>query len=81
LEKPFLVTSFIPGQETANLQFIERHNLGWVCLEPATRQELLVRITSNPAMVAERVDSIRAYKAWNVQANRGICPVIDRLLS
>jgi hypothetical protein len=27
------------------------------------------------------VDSIRAYKAWNVQANRGIYPVIDRLLS
>ncbi|HYL42375.1 MAG TPA: glycosyltransferase [Ktedonobacteraceae bacterium] len=81
LEKPFFVTSFIPGQETANLQFIERHNLGWVCLEPTARQELLARIASNPAMVAEKVDSIRAYKAWNEQANGDICPIIDRLLS
>lgn len=33
LEKPFLVTSLIPGQETPNLRFLERHNLGWICLE------------------------------------------------
>jgi processive 1,2-diacylglycerol beta-glucosyltransferase len=81
LEKPFLATAFIPGQETPNLQFIERHNLGWVCLEASAQQDLLTRIASNPAMIAEKMDGIRAYKAWNMQANQEICPIIDRLLS
>ncbi len=81
LEKPFLVTAFIPGQEAPNLQFIQRHNLGWVCLETTAQKELFASIASNPAMIAEKVDSIRAYKAWNVQANQDIGPIIDRLLS
>jgi UDP-N-acetylglucosamine:LPS N-acetylglucosamine transferase len=80
LEKPFLVTAFIRGQETPNLRFIERHNLGWVCTETTAQKELLTRIASNPALITEKVDGIRAYKAWNVQANQHICPVIDRLL-
>ncbi|MFL5656676.1 MAG: MGDG synthase family glycosyltransferase [Ktedonobacteraceae bacterium] len=81
LEKPFLATAFIRGQETPNLRFIERHNLGWVCTETTAQKELLTRIASNPALITEKVDGIRAYKAWNVQANQHICPVIDRLLS
>ena len=81
LEKPFLVTTFIPGQETPNLAFIERHNLGWVCLEAAAQQELLTRIANNPALVAAKVESIRAYRTWNVQANQDICSIIERFLS
>jgi len=81
LEKPFLVTAYIPGQETPNLRFIERHNLGWVCLEQAARQKLLTNIINNPALIAEKVESIRAYRAWNMQANQGILSIIERLLS
>ena len=80
LEKPFLVTALIPAQEAPNLQFIEHHHLGWVCLETSAQKDLLASIASNPGMIAEKVDSIRAYKAWNVQANQHICPVIDQLL-
>ena len=80
LEKPFLATSYIPGQETSNLQFIEHHHLGWVCLETSAQKDLLTSIASNPGMIAEKMDSIRAYKAWNVQANQHICAIIDRLL-
>ncbi len=81
LEKPFLVTAFIPGQEAPNLQFIQQHNLGWVCLETTTQKELFASIASNPAMIAEKAHSIRAYKAWNVRANQDIWPIIDGLLS
>ncbi len=81
LEKPFLVTTFIAGQESPNLQFIERHNLGWVCLETNVQKELLVKITSNSNMIAEKKESIRTYKAWNMQANQQLGPIIDRLLS
>jgi UDP-N-acetylglucosamine:LPS N-acetylglucosamine transferase len=80
LEKPFLVTAFIPGQETPNLHFIERHNLGWVCLQTAEQIELLCRLASNPDLIAEKTASIRAYKTWNIQANQHILPTIDRLL-
>jgi processive 1,2-diacylglycerol beta-glucosyltransferase len=81
LEKPFLVTAFIPGQEAPNLQFIERHNLGWVCLETKAQRELFASLAGNPAMIAEKAHSIRAYKAWNVRANQDIRPIIDGLLS
>jgi UDP-N-acetylglucosamine:LPS N-acetylglucosamine transferase len=81
LEKPFLATAYIPGQETPNLQFIEQHNLGWVCLEAMAQKELCTRIATNPAMIAEKMDDIRAYKAWNIRANQDICPIIAHLLA
>ncbi len=80
LEKPFLVTSYIAGQESANLQFIEQHNLGWVCLETGRQRELLAGIARNPSIIAEKLKSIRDYRAWNKEANQGIRPVIDGLL-
>jgi UDP-N-acetylglucosamine:LPS N-acetylglucosamine transferase len=81
LDKPFLATAFIPGQETPNLQFIERHNLGWVCLETSAQKEFIAKIISNPGMITEKEESIRAYKVSNIQANQHIGPIIDRLLS
>jgi UDP-N-acetylglucosamine:LPS N-acetylglucosamine transferase len=80
LEKPFLVTSFIPGQETPNLHFIEQHNLGWVCPRATEQIDLLLRLADNPALIAEKVDSIRAYRVWNIQANQHILSTIDSLL-
>jgi len=81
LDKPFLATAFIPGQETPNLQFIERHNLGWVCPEASAQKEFIAKIISNPGMITEKEESIRAYKVSNMQANQHIGPIIDRLLS
>jgi UDP-N-acetylglucosamine:LPS N-acetylglucosamine transferase len=81
LEKPFLATTCIPGQETPNLRFIERYNLGWVCLEPAGQRELLAALARHPGIIAEKTASIRDYKAWNTEANQAIVPVIDRLLA
>ena len=81
LEKPFLVTALIAGQETPSLQFIERYNLGWVALQTTTQQELLATLASNPEIIAEKVKSIRAYRTWNVEANQVILPLVARLLS
>ncbi len=81
LEKPFLATAYIPGQETPNLQFVEQHNLGWVCLDAMAQKELCTRIATNPALIAEKMDDICAYKAWNIRANQDICPIIDQLLA
>ena len=81
LEKPFLVTAVIPDQETPTLAFIERHNLGWVRLEPAAQQVLLLELLQDLTKVSEKVDAIRAYKTWNRQASQEIRPLIDRLLA
>jgi len=81
LEKPFLATAILAAQEGPGLRFIERYNLGWVCLEPKSQQELFTKLAKNPAMISDKLQSIQAYKAWNMQANQEINRVIDRLLS
>jgi UDP-N-acetylglucosamine:LPS N-acetylglucosamine transferase/membrane protein DedA with SNARE-associated domain len=80
LEKPFLVTAIISAQEGPSLKFIERYNLGWVCLETEAQQALLTKLATNHTMLAEKVQSIRTYKTWNMQANQEIGTIIDRLL-
>ncbi len=80
VEKPFLATDFVRGQETPNLSFIERHGLGWVCLDAQAQQSLLSSIVTNPALLAEQRAGIQAYKRWNMQANQAIFPLIERLL-
>ena len=81
LEKPFIATACIPGQETPNLQFIKQHNLGWVCLETNAQKEVFASITSNPGLITEKERSICAFKTWNLRANQHIVPIIDQLLS
>lgn len=81
LEKPFLVTAFIPGQEAPNLAFLERYNLGWSCLVARSQRELITKLVSNPPMLAEKVASIRAYKAWNTSMNSKLAPIIEGLLA
>ncbi len=81
VEKPFIATTFIAGQETSNLRFIEHHNLGWVCLTPAAQQELLLAVMRDPELIAAKVRSIRTYKAWNRQANQQIPAIIAGCLA
>lgn len=80
VERPFLATAYVRGQETPNLRFIERHNLGWVCLKTSRQQQLLRDIAHNPALIAEKREAMQAYKALNMQANSEIVPLIDQLL-
>jgi UDP-N-acetylglucosamine:LPS N-acetylglucosamine transferase len=80
LEKPFLATFYIPGQETVNLAFLERHNLGWVCLEGEAQKQLITRLAADPALLTEKVNSIRAFRAWNIQANQTMYPLIESLV-
>ncbi|HJT58767.1 MAG TPA: glycosyltransferase [Ktedonobacteraceae bacterium] len=81
LEKPSLITTYIPGQEGPNLRFLDRYNLGWTCLDTHKQQQLLTSIMQNPALIAEKVSSIQSYKTWNIAANATIAPVIENLLA
>lgn len=81
LEKPFIITAYIPGQETPSLRFIERYNLGWLCTNPADQIELLNQLASNPCMITEKQASIHAYNVWNREANMGIAPIIEQFIA
>ncbi len=81
LEKPCIITNYLPGQEGPTLRFIEHHNLGWLCLEEEKQQKLLTAIASQPSMMAEKLASIRSYKAWNMEANQQISAIIEKVLA
>jgi UDP-N-acetylglucosamine:LPS N-acetylglucosamine transferase len=81
LEKPFIATTFIPGQEAPNLRFLQKHNLGWVCLESEKLKPLLNSLINDPMVMQEKIDSIRAYKAWNMQANQAVLSIVEHMLA
>ena len=77
LGKPFIATTYIPGQEWANLSFIQRHNLGWVALQPEEQTALLTTLTDTASdQFGEKSSAINAYQRWNAEANKCIVPLI-----
>jgi processive 1,2-diacylglycerol beta-glucosyltransferase len=82
LGKPFIATAYIPGQESANLSFIQRHNLGWVALKPEEQVTLLATLTGNTSdQLSEKWSAINAYRWWNAEANKLIIPLIHSCIS
>lgn len=69
LGKPFIATAYIPGQEEANLPFIQRHGLGWVALHPEEQQALVRTLISDPDQFKAMLRSIDDYRQWNMEAN------------
>lgn len=80
LGKPFIATAYIPGQESANLAFIERHHLGWVALAPAAQRELISLLSADRGQLALMAQSVHTYRAWNMAANAALQPVVEELL-
>lgn len=80
LGKPFIATSYIPGQEQANLPFIERHGLGWVALRREDQHSLLTTLIHNSDQLGEKSATIDAYRQWNTGANKRIVPLIRSLI-
>jgi UDP-N-acetylglucosamine:LPS N-acetylglucosamine transferase len=79
LGKPFIATAYIPGQEQANLPFIQRHGLGWVALQPEEQRALLTSLIANPDQLSAVSSTIDAYRRWNSSANAGIVPLLTAL--
>ena len=81
LGKPFIATAYIPGQEQANLEFIQRHRLGWVALDGASQMALLRSLASDKAVLAEMQAGVEAYRQWNTTANETIPVVVKSLVA
>lgn len=80
LGKPFIATTYIPGQESPNLAFIQRHGLGWVALTAAQRHTLLARLVRTGEALDAMSASVNAYRQWNLQATASIAPALRALL-
>ncbi len=83
LGKPFIATTYIPGQEQANLPFIQRHGLGWVALRPQERRALLTALLRDPdrALLTAMSATVDAYRRQNNAATRRIAPLLSALLT
>ena len=79
LGKPFIATAYIPGQEQANLPFIQRHGLGWVALQPEEQRSLLTTLITDADQRHAMSASIQAYRQWNIEANKQIVPLLHSL--
>ena len=80
LGKPFIATTYIPGQEHANLSFIQRHGLGWVALQSEEQRALLTSLTHDTDRLRAMSASINTYRQWNAEANTRIVPLIRSLI-
>jgi UDP-N-acetylglucosamine:LPS N-acetylglucosamine transferase len=80
LGKPFIATAYIPGQEEANLEFIRRHQLGWVALEAGEQCALLAQLVADRTALQAIASSVAAYRQWNVEANAAILPLVRDLI-
>ncbi len=81
LGKPFIASAYIPGQEQANLAFIQRHGLGWVTLQPAEQRKLITSLIHNPKQIQDMSTTLKAYRQWNLEANTQIVPLLYAMLS
>jgi UDP-N-acetylglucosamine:LPS N-acetylglucosamine transferase len=80
LGKPFIGTAYIPGQEEVNLEFIERHQLGWIALRPEAQRELIQALVNEPGRLQDRAASVQAYRNWNTAANETLLPLVRQML-
>jgi UDP-N-acetylglucosamine:LPS N-acetylglucosamine transferase len=79
LGKPFVATTYIPGQEECNLHMIEQYGLGWVAQEPERQGAVIHDLLSNPGKLAAMSASVEKYRAWNTEANQTILPIVRAL--
>jgi processive 1,2-diacylglycerol beta-glucosyltransferase len=81
LGKPFIATSYIPGQERPNLDFIRRHGLGWVALDLLDQRALLTHLVKGAQEFQSVSESVERYRDWNMQAVKGIPALVEGLLA
>ncbi len=81
LGKPFIATTYIPGQEKGNLEFIERYSLGWVALKLEQQHELIRTLAMDNAHANAVTVKLKEYRQWNGEANASILPVIRSLVA
>ncbi len=81
LGKPFIATTYIPGQETPNLDFIRDNGLGWVALTTEEQHTLIQSLLQDQAQINAMYTSVDRYRQWNTQATEGIPGLVRKLVA
>lgn len=81
LGKPFVATTFIPGQEEGNLEMIRRYGLGWVALSASEQIGLLQRLVQSTQELAAMRESVEGYRRWNREGTAKVAPLMQDVLS
>jgi processive 1,2-diacylglycerol beta-glucosyltransferase len=79
LGKPFIATSYIPGQEKVNLQFIEHYRLGWVALKARSQATLIRSLVANPTRLQAMEKTVAAYRDWNLDKTNAIPALVREM--
>jgi UDP-N-acetylglucosamine:LPS N-acetylglucosamine transferase len=80
LGKPFIATTYIPGQEEVNLQFIRRHKLGWIAMKNASQRYIIRLLATDHDLFNKRIQNVNAYRDMNTKATGQISSLIDNFL-
>ncbi|GLV57741.1 galactosyldiacylglycerol synthase [Dictyobacter sp. S3.2.2.5] len=80
LGKPFIATTYIPGQEEANLEFIQQHQLGWVALTLEEQCTLLKKLSEQRDILQKMEQTVAAYQQWNNDRMAQIVPLLHQTL-
>jgi UDP-N-acetylglucosamine:LPS N-acetylglucosamine transferase len=80
LGKPFIATSYIPGQEEVNLGFIRCHKLGWIALKNTSQKYIIQLLSTDRILLNNRVQTVKAYRKMNLEATAQIPSLIDDFL-
>ncbi|HLX59511.1 MAG TPA: glycosyltransferase [Ktedonobacteraceae bacterium] len=80
LEKPFIATTYFPGQEKGNLEFMQRHGIGRVALEFEQQYELLQGLKDIQNPRDRLTPKLQEYREWNSAANENVLAVVRTLI-
>lgn len=81
LGKPFLATTFIPGQEEGNLEMIRAYGLGWVALTGEEQLVLIRTLLGQPEQLSAMRETVAAYSAWNREGTTKIRPLVQATIA
>ena len=80
LDKPFIATTYFPGQEKGNLEFMERHGLGQIALKFEQQCEVIRALSDRNNPGYGLAAKVQEYREWNRAANEKVLAVVDELL-
>ncbi len=80
LEKPFIGTTYFPGQEKGNLQFMQRHDIGRVALQFEEQRPLIEALKDIKNPRDRLTPKLEEYRAWNSVANENVLAVVRSLI-
>ena len=79
LEKPFVITSFMPGQEKPNIELVEQAKIGWSTLTTKEQVNLVNMLVRHPELISSYKENIMRYRDANMQGLQHMATAIKKV--